>query len=176
MAAITKAIDKYDSSKGALTSYINYWILNAQTYSNTNYGNEYGVAYTIPQVQKRNVQGTKATQVNFSVSLDAITSGEGEDEEIDLKGFLVGDDGVDKKIEAAQEASILMFLIKSADPLGLARLYLDLDEYISRKEKVLMLRSMKKQLGYMPTGVDSKLLQLASKPVSKATKPASIKL
>lgn len=168
MTAITKAIDKYDSSKGALTSYINYWVLNAQTYSNANYGHEYGIAYTMPQLQKRNVQGTKASQVNFSVSLDTITSDSDEEGGVDLKHFLVGSEGVDKQIEAEEEASTLLFLIKSADPSGIARLYLDVDEYISKKEKVRMLRNMKRQLGAMPArGVSSDLLKAASMPVRK---------
>jgi hypothetical protein len=163
MAAITKAIDKYDSSKGALTSYINYWILNAQTYSNANYGHEYGIAYTMPQLQKRNVQGTKASQVNFSVSLDSVMSDNEDEGAIDLKHFLVGCQGVDRQIEDDQESATLLYLIKSADNLGIARLYLDLDEYISRKEKIRMLRSMKKQLGFMPTkGVESALVAAAS--------------
>jgi hypothetical protein len=76
MAAITKALDKYDSSKGALTSYINYWILNALTYASADYGHEYGVSYLIPQTQKKAVQGTKAEQVNFSVSLNAMLDAE----------------------------------------------------------------------------------------------------
>lgn len=169
MAAITKAIDKYDSSRGALTSYINYWILNAQTYSNANFGHEYGIAYTMPQMFKRSVQGTKSSQVNFSVSLDGLL-GE-EDDGIDLKHFLTGSEGVDRKIEEDEESSILMYLIKSADSLGIARLYLDLDEYFSNKEKVRMLRTMKRQLGYMPTkGVPDSLLEEASTPVSRNCK------
>lgn len=167
MAAITKAIDKYDSSRGALTSYINYWILNAQTYSNANFGHEYGIAYTMPQLFKRSVQGTKASQVNFSVSLDTLI-GDSDEEGIDLKHFLVGSEGVDRKLEDEQESSTLLYLIKSADSSGIARLYLDLDEFISKKEKVRMLRTMKRQLGYMPTkGVDLALLEAASKPVTK---------
>lgn len=167
MTAITKAIDKYDSSKGALTSYINYWILNAQTYSNANYGHEYGIAYTMPQLQKRNVQGTKASQVNFSVSLDTITTDDDEGG-VDLKHFLVGSEGVDRQLEAEQESSTLLYLIKSADPSGIARLYLDIDEYISRKEKIRMLRTMKRQLGHMPTrGIDSDLISAALAPVIK---------
>lgn len=169
MAAITKAIDKYDSSLGALTSYINYWILNAQSYSNANYGHEYGIAYTIPQSQKRNIQGIEAQQVNFSVSLDAaLTDSDSEEGGTDLKRFLVGSSGVDEQIEKTQESDILLYLMKSADPTGIARLYLDIDEYISRKEKVRMLRTMKKQLGYMPSvGIDSSLIAAARRPAIK---------
>lgn len=167
MAAITKAIDKYDSSLGALTSYINYWILNAQSYSNANYGHEYGIAYTIPQSQKRNIQGTEAQQVNFSVSLDT-TIADSDEEGSDLKRFLIGSAGVDEQLEHSQETNILLYLMKSADSTGIARLYLDIDEYMSRKEKVRMLRTMQKQLGYMPTvGVESSLITAALRPVSK---------
>ena len=95
----------------------------------------------------------------------------GEDDGIDLKHFLTGSEGVDRKIEEDEESSILMYLIKSADSLGIARLYLDLDEYFSNKEKVRMLRTMKRQLGYMPTkGVSDSLLDEASTPVSRNCK------
>lgn len=157
MAAITKAIDKYDSSRGALTSYINFWILNAQSYSNTNYGHEYGIAYTIPQAHKRTIQGEQTNTNNFSVSLDA--SSDGDEEAADLKNYLVGCSGVDIELEEKEEQSHLLYLIKAADRQGLARLYLDLDEYFSDREKTLMVASMKKQLGKIPTTVPSNILR-----------------
>jgi hypothetical protein len=147
MTAITKALDKYDSSKGALTSYINYWVLNALTYANPSYGHEYGVAYLIPQTQKKVVQGTKAENVNFSVSLNSLLD---EDSETSLGDILVSSSRTEDDYIEAREAEDLSYLIKCADPKGLARLYLDLAEYISVKEKTRMAESMKQQLGYYP--------------------------
>lgn len=148
MAAITKALDKYDSSKGALTSYINYWILNALTYASANYGHEYGVSYLIPQTQKKAVQGTKAEQVNFSVSLSTMLGG--SDSEASFGDTLVSSSDTENDYIAHKAAEDTAYLIKRADPMGLARLYLDLTEYISVKERVRMAKSMKRQLGYYP--------------------------
>ena len=147
MAAITKALDKYDSSKGALTSYINYWVLNALTYANANYGHEYGVAYLIPQTQKKAVQGSKADRVNFSVSLSTLID---NDSEAAFGDLLVSPSSVEDEYIADKDLEDTSYLIKCADPEGLARLYLNLNEYISVKERVRMARSMKRQLGYYP--------------------------
>lgn len=151
MAAITKAIDKYDSSKGALTSYINYWILNALTYASANYGHEYGTAYQIPQTQKKSIQGTKSEYVNFSVSLNALLD---SDSEAAFGDLFVSSSRTEHEYIANKEAENTAYLIKHADPAGLARLYLDLTEYISVKEKQRMVRSMKRQLGYAPADCD----------------------
>lgn len=156
MAAITKALDKYDSSKGALTSYINWWVLNAQTYAGAGYGHEYGIAYSIPQLHKKNVQGKETAELNFSVSLDSVLRDDAEGSS--LANTLVGSAGVDTELETQDELDNLLYLIKAADIKGMARLYLDLDEYISDKEKVRMLRSMKKQFGFVPQ-VEPHLLQ-----------------
>lgn len=152
MAAIIKAIDKYDSSRGALTSYINYWILNAMTYSNTSFGYEYGVAYSIPQLQRKTIQGDRHAEVNFSVSLDQLIGA--EDESTDLKNFLVGDPGVDVKLEESDELDTILYLIKKADSNGLVRLYNDIDEFFSDSERRRMARTMRRQLGYLPKDMD----------------------
>jgi len=147
MTAITKALDKYDSSKGALTSYVNYWVLNALTYANAQYGHEYGVAYLIPQTHKKSMQGTKAAQVNFSVSLNSMLD---SDSEASFGDILVSPTNLESDYIASKEAEDIAYLVKSADPFGLARLYLDLTEYISVKEKARMVKVMKRQLGYFP--------------------------
>lgn len=151
MAAITKALDKYDSSKGALTSYINYWILNSLTYASQSYGHEYGIAYQIPQTQKKSLQGTKAEYVNFSVSLNSMLD---DDSEASFGDLLISEARTEDAYIANKEAEDTAYLIKHADPKGLARLYLDLAEFISPKEKQRMLRSMKRQLGQVPEGLD----------------------
>lgn len=147
MAAITKAIDKYDSSKGALTSYINYWVLNSLSYQNSDYGHEYGVAYTIPQTQKKAVQGTRAAEVNFSVSLDEMLD---SDSETSFGDLLVGSGSIEDEVVARRSSEDTAYLIKCADKYGLARLYLDLDEFISRKEMLKMAKTMKSQRGFYP--------------------------
>ena len=156
LTAITKAVDKYDCSKGALTSYINYWVLNAQTCSNTDHGHEYGIAYTIPPLQRKQMALGDKSNVNFSVSLDKPMATEGGDA-VSLKDYLVGDAGVDLKIEHQQEIDRVRYLAKCADIKGLARLYLDLDEVFSGKE----LRNMKKNM--LLQGTDSATLDKLKK-------------
>jgi len=150
LTAITKAVDKYDCSKGALTSYINWWVLNAQNGSNTDHGHEYGIAYSIPPLQRKQMAQGNRADVNFSVSLNQIVSSNGEDV-TELKDYLVGDSGVDIEIEQRQEMDVVRYLAKCADIRGLARLYLDLDEVFSPKELRTMKEIMRKQMTLSPT-------------------------
>lgn len=146
LAAITKAVDKYDSSKGALTSYLKYWILNAQTCTNSDHGFEYGIAYSIPQLQRKAMaQGKGDGDVNFSVSLDSITNGSDDESSAGLQDFLEGSPGVDIKIQQEQELNIIRYLAKCADINGCARLYMDLDEVFSKRELKKMAKTMAEQ-------------------------------
>lgn len=145
LAAITKAVDKYDSSKGALTSYINYWILNAQTCPKNGHGHEYGVAYSVPQLRKKQMALGDTGDANFSVSLEQVVGQDGEESE--LKDYLVGEEGVDKKVIEQEHLNKIRYLIKCADIKGCARLYMDLDEVFSKKEIRLMKKNMIQQLG-----------------------------
>lgn len=149
MTVIFKAIDKYDSSKGALTSYIKWWILNVQTAPVAEHGHEYGVAYTLPQFQKKHLATLTARNLvkkeqNFGVSLDRLL---GDEESSTIADFIIGDTAVDKHIIKEEEHNIVRYLAKKADPLGIARLSLDIQEYFSVKERKLMRRTMRKQLG-----------------------------
>lgn len=147
LTAITKAVDKYDCTKGALTSYINYWVLNAQTCSNTDHGHEYGVAYSIPQMQRKQMaQGNNSSgDVNFSVSLDKLVNPDSEDGQSSLQDYIVGDVGADIKLEQQQEMETVRYLAKCADIRSLARLYLDIDEIFSKKELRDMRNNMRAQ-------------------------------
>ena len=128
LSAVTKAIDKYDSSKGALTSYINYWILNAQT-CNSN-SSEYGIAYTLPHGKKRGKVYDKK-RVNFSQSLDS-------EELLNIEHH----DNVHELIETKEENSIIQYLTKAVDRKGCLRLTLDIEEFFSAKEYNIMRQNM----------------------------------
>lgn len=156
LTAIVKSIDKYDCSKGALTSYVNFWILNAMTYANPMHGHEYGVAYTIPQMQKKNiVNGKGSGEVNIGVSLDQVVT-EGDDGE--LIDLIEGSESVEDVLVRNAEESNLLYLIKLADRNGIFRLWNDIDEYMSANEKNRMLRSMIKG-GLVPSNVTVKQLE-----------------
>ena len=129
MAAITKAVDKYDSSLGALTSYVKFWVRNAQSYTNPEHGHEYGIAYTIPQQQRERIAQGRSGEINYSVSLDQLS---GEDGDTTLLDLLTAEENDHEDIEA--ELVIVRTLAKQADPGGLARLYLDIEEVLSETE------------------------------------------
>lgn len=129
LSAVTKAIDKYDSSKGALTSYVNYWLLNAQT-CNSN-SSEYGIAYTIPHGKKRSMVDSKSN-VNFSVSLES-------DHILDIEHST----NVHESVEKEDEHSIIQYLIKTVDKYGCFRLTYDIGEYFSKTEYQRMKEAMR---------------------------------
>jgi hypothetical protein len=147
LAAVIKAIDKYDCSKGALTSYIKWWILNVQTSASTDYGHEYGIAYSIPQLQRKGLalKDHKAS-VNFGLSLETILGGENAGEI--LKDFVTKESGLEVPIENDEELELIKYLVKKADLNGgIARLYLDVEEFFSKKERRKMARITLEQLG-----------------------------
>lgn len=138
LKAIVVALDKYDSGKGALTTYINWWILNAQTCSADH---EYGVAYTIPQSQKRKLAEGKSNEVNFSTSLDAMhKQGEGDDRNLHASltdGHVMGDD-----FERLENQQLVQLLAKEVDRDGVARLTMDIGEFFTREEREIMRQHM----------------------------------
>lgn len=138
LKAVITALDKYDSRKGALTSYINFWIFNAATGSTEH---EYGIAYTIPQTQKKKLFEKQSNEVNFSVSLDALTKNEDDENNLALHSTL-GDNQLDEDIENMETSRIVQALAKCVDRRGVARLCLDIGEYFSPGE----MRKMRDQM------------------------------
>ena len=134
LKAIVVALDKYDSSKGALTTYINWWVLNAQTCSADH---EYGVAYTVPQSQKRKLAEGRSTEVNFSVSLDALTK-PGEEDERNLYSTLSDGHVMTDDFERLEAQQLVQLLAKEVDREGVARLTLDIGEFFTPEEIELM--------------------------------------
>lgn len=137
LTAVTKAVDKYDCSKGALTSYIQYWIMNAQSTA-SDHGHEYNIAYEIPQLQKKSIatnrvnnEGNCAIDVNFSVSLDKPIN---DSDDTTIAETIRSEVTVEETLERKQELDELRYLIKIADIRGLARLYLDIEEVFFKKE------------------------------------------
>ena len=141
LKATIVALDKYDSSKGALTTYINWWVLNAQTCSSEH---EYGVAYTVPQSQKRKLAERTSAEVNFSVSFDALLKGD-EDDQRNLHGSLTDGYTLDGDLEKSQELKIIQRLVKEVDNSGIARLVLDIGEVFTSKELRIMQDHMREE-------------------------------
>lgn len=142
LKAVITALDKYDSRKGALTSYINYWIFNAATGSTEH---EYGIAYTIPQTQKKKLFEKQSSEVNFSVSLDALTKNDDDENNMALHSTLSSDNQLDEDMENMETSRIVQALAKCVDRRGVARLCLDIGEYFSPKELQQMQDQMRRE-------------------------------
>ena len=144
LKATVVALDKYDSSKGALTTYINWWVLNAQTCSSEH---EYGVAYTVPQSQKRKLAEKTSGDINFSVSFDALLKGEDDDSRT-LHNSLSDGYIMDEDLERLEQQKIVQYLIKEVDNSGIARLVLDIGEVFTDAEQKLMQQHMIEEFGH----------------------------
>jgi hypothetical protein len=103
---VSHAIDKYDQTKGTLTSYITTWLQHARNQSSVN---ELETSFILPHAKRNEIK-------NASVSLESIEHLEQEDNENN-----------DDIIRVRQ-------LAKLADPLGFARMSMDIQEYLTREE------------------------------------------
>ena len=142
LKSIITALDKYDSRKGALTSYINTWAKNATT---TTKEHEYGIAYTIPQTQRKKLFEGTSTDVNFGVSIDAMYGDEDEDGNMAMHSILSPAKALDDDIEHADDVRLIQKLAKKVDPLGIARLSLDIGEYFTNVERNIMRNQMREE-------------------------------
>jgi len=134
LKSVLLAIDKYDSNKGALTSYINWWVLNAQTCGTAEH--EYGIAYTIPQSHRKKIAEKNTGFMNHSVSLDDALTEEGAGRT--LHSVIGNDHNIQDNFEQNETDIIVMYLSKKADLRGCARLVLDIGEYFSEDERLRM--------------------------------------
>lgn len=66
LLAVDKALNKYDPNKGALTSYIQQWFMDAKT--NPDFSHIYGEAYSLSDEARRNLL-TKSSANNFAYEL-----------------------------------------------------------------------------------------------------------
>ena len=140
--AVITALDKYDSRKGALTSYVQFWTKNAMKASKEH---EYGVAYTVPQAQKKKLFEGTSNYVNFSVSLDALQTDDDEGGGVALHSVLTPGNALEKDIEIEQSRTLVQMLAKKVDPMGIARLSLDIGEYFTPEEQDVMRRHMQEE-------------------------------
>lgn len=144
LRSVLTALNKYNSQQGALTSYIKFWILNAHTCSTSDH--EYGIAFRVPPQLKKKMAVDKDTtyDINFSVSLDStVTDDDGE--EVSLYNKIESNRTVDEDLEHHKYTKMLGLLAKNADPLGIGRLTLNIDEVFSTAEIQQMKKRMAEQ-------------------------------
>lgn len=111
----SKALDKYDSTQGTLTSYIKDWFKHAKGITTVN---ESGTAFILPSNKRTEIE-------NVAVSLDneEVLQIEDESSIIDLDSL-----DIQKRVQ---------LLAKIADPLGLGRLSLGISEIFTKEEKLI---------------------------------------
>jgi len=114
IVAVYKAIDKFDSTKGTITSYIQQWIMDAKLQKS----HEYGIAYYIPDSKKRAIAAGNSSINNIYVPLEDIEKTEPHK----------------ATIEEFEEASRIRRLAKRVDKLGLARYSLGIQESLTPRE------------------------------------------
>lgn len=119
--ATSKAIDKFDSRKGTLTSYIELWMRNAESYSFDSH--EYGIAFSIPSNKKKGA-ALDSKNINIYVPLEEKETTVVYNEEEDVENHLEELDEIDK----------VRKLAKYADPIGIARTELGIQEVLSDEE------------------------------------------
>lgn len=146
LKSVLIAIDKYDSDRGPLTSYINWWVLNALTCGTDEH--EYGIAYTIPQTQRKKLATGSSGEVNFSVSLDGM-SNDDDDSERNLHSSVSSEEKIAENIERDETGDLVRFLVKSVDQRGTARLLLDIGEFFSLQEIEKMDQQMRREFSHL---------------------------
>lgn len=146
LKSVLIAIDKYDSDRGPLTSYINWWVLNALTCGTDEH--EYGIAYTIPQTQRKKLATGTSGEVNFSVSLDGM-SNDDDDGERNLHSSVSCEEKVAENIERDETDDVIRYLVKSVDQRGTARLLLDIGEFFSTQEIEKMDQQMRREFSHL---------------------------
>lgn len=160
LKSVLVGIDKYNSDRGALTGYINWWVLNALTCGTDEH--EYGIAYTIPQTQRKKLATGSSGEVNFSVSLDRMATDD-EESEKNLHNTLSTDEQIEEDIQRDESDDVVRYLVKSVDYRGVARLTHDIGEFFSKEEINQMNEQMFKEFGH--------LLVKPPKPAAHVPKP-----
>lgn len=143
--AVITGMNKYDSSRGAQTSYIKWWLFNALTCGSN--GHEYGLAYTLPQSQKKRIAtGNNQGASNFSISLDQTASNDDDEEGSSLHQRFGGESqDLEHEINLTRQVRRMAEVAKAVDPYGLSRLTFDMEEVFSEEEIAQMRAHMARQ-------------------------------
>lgn len=119
------AIDKYDHDNGALTSYIRPWMRYLS--QSPKFGHEQGLAYDIPHNHRMRI--VQEGRSNVGATIDEA-----------LENTLGHGNPTQDSLEHDEQANRLLRLLQLADPKGLMRLQMGVEEYLSERHKRLMLR------------------------------------
>ena len=106
-----KAIDKFDSDRGTLTSYINNWLKDAKT--NPKFGHEYGNSFSVSSTGRRSIMNNKEQgnyfNSNISTSIDEWVNFIPDEKDIE--------DEIGERQEREKNISIIQKISKSRIPM-----------------------------------------------------------
>ena len=106
-----KAIDKFDSDRGTLTSYINNWLKDAKT--NPKFGHEYGNSFSVSSTGRRSIMNNKENgnyfNSNISTSIDELVNVIPDERNIE--------DELGEKQEREKNTAIIQKVNKSRIPM-----------------------------------------------------------
>lgn len=153
VAALMLGLDKFDHRKGALTSYIRQWMRHIA--QSTAKSHEMGLAYDVPHNFKR--QMGRLGVANIGESYDRIRSNESLNPtefegpsriDMDSDGEASSEQAgksVHHHFQENEKEQRLLSIMKVADPKGIVRLALGIEEFMSEKDKEKMRKQMVKQ-------------------------------
>jgi hypothetical protein len=129
LLSVSKAIDKYDPEKGALTTYVRWWFMDGINQSTNNH--EYGTAFSVPTAQRKKLLEADVGLLNLSASLD-------ECEGLSDPNVL----NVDEVSILEHEDIIIRRMLRHADPSGMAMLALNIQYTLDEEEEALLRATM----------------------------------
>lgn len=127
LAATAKALDKYDSGKGALTSYIKYWLFNAKTSMGSTF-TDTNIAFDVPTALRTKIAKGETGVMNFAISLSHIP------DSLDLPEV----ETPEQMMARITERERILRIIKAGDVHGIYRLTHQIDEIFSEEEYRMM--------------------------------------
>lgn len=133
--AVIIAINKYDYRKGALTSYLVPWFRYLS--QSPKFSHEMGLAYDIPHNYRSRIRSDGKSNIGNALN---------DDTEETLESSQAA---VTTSLENEQEEKRLLRILQIADPRGLVRLPLNIDEYVSEKHLRQMARQMMAERGHV---------------------------
>ena len=130
LVSTSKAIDKYDTNKGPITSYIKWWFKDAKTQSRN--GHEYNTAFQMSAAQRKMMLNNGQAINNLTVELNDTIASEVADDKASA---------LDNMIDFERDTFVQKIAVK-ADPFGFACLMQDIHYELSEQERTAMRETM----------------------------------
>lgn len=132
--AVIIALDKYNYQKGALTSYIRTWMRYLS--QSPDFSHERGLAYDIPHNYRSRIGAVGQSNIGSDL-----------DDAMQAATLTRSHASVHEEVEDEEGEKLILRLMQLADPKGIIRLSLGVDEVLSPKHTRRMKRQMRSEAG-----------------------------